>query len=58
VAERARAKLRGENVDEAQRSQDRDKDTIQRWADGEGVDLEGRAEEAKQKLRNVDRARE
>ena len=58
MAERARAKLRGENVDEAQRSQDRDKDTIQRWADGEGVDLEGRAEEAKQKLRNVDRARE
>jgi hypothetical protein len=37
---------------------EKDRDTIDRWAKAEGVDLESRAEEARQKLRNVDRARE
>ena len=35
----------------------RDRDTVERWAEAEGVDLEGEAERAKEKLRNVDRAR-
>jgi hypothetical protein len=56
VTERARAKLRGRNVDERQRA--RDRDTIERWAEAEGVGLEGEAHTAKQKRRNVDRARE
>jgi hypothetical protein len=54
MAESARAKFRGENVDEAQRTQDCD--TIDRWAEAEGVDLEGEARRTKQKLRSVDRA--
>jgi hypothetical protein len=41
---------------EERRQQDRD--TIERWAKSEGVDLDSRAQKAKQKLRNVDRARE
>jgi hypothetical protein len=35
-----------------------DRDVIERWAEAEGVDLEGEPERAKEKLRNVDRARE
>jgi len=42
----------------AEEEQARDSDMIDRWADGKGMDLDGREEEAKQKLRNVDRARE
>jgi hypothetical protein len=34
-----------------------DRDTIERWARAEGTDLENEAQKAKQKLRNVDRAR-
>jgi hypothetical protein len=34
----------------------RDRDTVKRWAKTAGVDLE--AERAKEKLRNMDRARE
>jgi len=41
---------------EAQRT--RDRDTIERWAEAEGVGLENEAQKAKQKLMNVDRARE
>jgi hypothetical protein len=33
-------------------------DTIERWAEAESVDMEDEAERAKQKLGNVDRARE
>jgi hypothetical protein len=43
-------------VDEDLREQDHD--TVERWAEAEGVDLEGEAERAREKLRNVDRARE
>jgi hypothetical protein len=32
-------------------------DTIERWAEAEGVDLDGEAERVKAKLRNVDRTR-
>jgi hypothetical protein len=53
IAERARAKFRGEPAPEGE--QTRDRDIIDRWAKSEGVDLEGGAERAKQKLRNVDR---
>ena len=35
-----------------------DRDVIKRWAEAEGVDLDGETERAKEKLRNVDRARE
>ena len=34
-----------------------DRDTIERWAEAEGVDLEGEAERARTTLRNVERAR-
>ena len=54
ITERARAKLRGEPVAEEQ--QVRDRDTIRRWQEAEGVDLENEAHRAKQKLRTVDRA--
>jgi hypothetical protein len=40
-------------VDEDRRREDRD--VIDRWAKSEGVDLDGLAEDAKQKLRNVHR---
>jgi hypothetical protein len=49
-------KLRGECLAEGQRA--RDRDTIERWAEATGTDLEIEAQRAKQKLRNVDRARE
>jgi len=45
-----------EGVDEAQRS--RDRDTVKRWAEAAGTDLENEAQRAKQKLRNVDRVRQ
>jgi hypothetical protein len=49
ITEGARAKLRGQPVPyEDRRRQDRD--TIERWAEAEGVDLEGEAERARQKL--------
>jgi len=57
TTERALARFRGEEMPYDDR-RGRDRDTIRRWADGEGVDLDIRAEEARQKLRNVDRARE
>jgi hypothetical protein len=41
AAERATAKLLGENVDEAQRAPDRD--AIDRWVGVEGVDLDTEA---------------
>ena len=44
------------DVDEDRRKHDRD--AIERWAEAEGVDLEGEAERAREKLRTVDRARE
>ena len=45
-------KLRGEDTDEAQRT--RSHDIVTRWAEAEGVDLEGEAGCAKEKFRNVD----
>ena len=35
----------------------RDRDTVKRWAKAGGVDLEGEAERAREKLRSVNRAR-
>jgi hypothetical protein len=54
MAERAGAKLCGEDVDEGQRIWDRD--TVERWATAEGADLETEAQKARQKLMNVGRA--
>ena len=56
VAESAGVKLHGEPAPERQRV--RDRDTIRRWEEAEGADLENDAQRAKQKLRSVDRARE
>jgi len=42
ITERAKAKLRGEIVDEGQRT--RYRDTVERWAKAEGADLENEAE--------------
>jgi hypothetical protein len=56
TTERARAKLCGGGVDEAQRV--RDRDTVERWVKAEGADLDNEAQRAQQKLWNVDRARE
>ena len=55
ITKSARAKLRGEPYEN--RRED-DRDTVERWAKAEGADLENEAQRAKQKLRNVDRARE
>jgi hypothetical protein len=33
-----------------------DRDAIETWSEAEGVDMEGEAERAREKLRNVDRA--
>jgi len=41
-----------------EREQAHDRDIIDRWAEAEGVDMEGEAERAREKLRTVDRARE
>jgi hypothetical protein len=56
IAKSARAKLRGDSVDENQRAKDRD--TVDRWEKAEGVDLENEAQRAREKLEAVDRARE
>jgi len=55
TAEGARAKLRGEPYED-QRQQDRD--AVDRSAKAESVDLEGEAQRAKVKLKNVERTRE
>jgi hypothetical protein len=57
TTERALVRFRGEGEPYEDR-RERDRDTIRRWAEGEGVDLASRAEKARQKLRNMDRARE
>ena len=56
VTERAWARLRGEQDAPYEDRRKRDRDAIERWAEAEGVDLEGEAERAREKLRNVDRA--
>jgi hypothetical protein len=57
TTERALARFRGEETPyEDRRKQDRDE--IVRWARAEGVGMDIEAEKAKQKLMNVDRARE
>ena len=48
IAEGAKVKLHGEPVDEAQRA--RDRDTIARWQQAEGIDLRTEAERTRQKL--------
>jgi hypothetical protein len=59
VTERAWARVRGEPSVPYEDRRQQDRGTIERWAEAEGVDLEGEAERAKekQKLMNVDRAR-
>ena len=57
VTERALARFRDEPSVPYKDRRQHDRDTIERWAEAEGVDLEGEAEQAKEKLRNVDRAR-
>ena len=54
TTERAVAKLRGEPYEDQREG---DRDTIERWAKAEGADLEIEAMRAREKLRNVDRAR-
>ena len=54
---RAQAKVRGEGVDEAQCAQE-DRDTVDRWVEAEGPDLEVESEPAKANLRSVNRAQE
>jgi hypothetical protein len=56
VAERAKARFRGEPAVPYEHQRQQDRDTIERWAKAEGVDMEGEAQRAMQKLRNVDRA--
>jgi hypothetical protein len=56
VAERARAALRGEPSVPYQDRREEDRDAIERWANAEGVDMEGEAQRAREKLTNVDRA--
>ena len=56
VAKRAGAKLHGQNVEEAQRT--RERDTVVRWAKAEGTDLENAAQRAKQKLSRGNGAQE
>jgi hypothetical protein len=36
---------------------EQDRDTVEKWARAGGVDLDNEAQKAKQKLRNVDRAK-
>ena len=57
VTERVRARFRGEGEPYEDR-RERDREAIERWAEAEGVDMEGEAERAREKLRTVDRARE
>jgi hypothetical protein len=59
VTERAWARVRGEPSVPYEDRRQQDRGIIERWAEAEGVDLEGEAERAKekQKLMNVDRAR-
>lgn len=56
IIESAKAKFRGEDVDEDR--QTRDHDTFVRWQRAEGVDLTVEAERAKQMLMVVGRAQE
>jgi hypothetical protein len=56
IAENAKARLRGEAVDESQKA--RDRDTTDWWQRAEGVDIEGEAERAREKLVDVGRAQE
>ena len=58
MTERALARFRGEQDAPYEDRRKQDKGTIERWAEAEGVDLEGEAGRAREKLRNVDRARE
>jgi hypothetical protein len=51
---RTNKRLRGNSFDPKQTAQDRD--TVERWARAEGVDLENGAERAMAKLRNVNGA--
>ena len=57
VAERAKARFRGEIGVPCEEKRREDRDAIERWAKAEGVDLEGEAERARARLRTVDRAR-
>jgi hypothetical protein len=58
VAEHAKARFRGEPDVPYEHQRKQDRETIERWAKAEGVDLENEAQRAKQKLRNVYRVRE
>lgn len=58
MTERAWARIRGEPSVPYEDRRKHDRDVIKRWAEAEGVDLDGETERAKEKLRNVDRARE
>lgn len=53
ITEWAMAKLRGEPVDEAQQA--RDSDTVERWAEAEGADLENEAARARANLGSAGR---
>jgi hypothetical protein len=57
VTERAWARIRGEPSVPYQDRREQDRDAIERWAEAEGVDLEGEAERARERLKTVDRAR-
>jgi hypothetical protein len=54
TTERALARFRGESEPYEDRRRE-DRDAIERWAQAGGVDLEGEAERAREKLRNAGR---
>ncbi len=55
AAERAKSRFRGEDPVAFEEQRHRDHDTVVRWQRATGVDLEGEAQRAKQKLRDVGR---